>query len=144
MDFSLSRSNESTDSKQVLNVYAEIEGRKHWLGKMIAGLDDEAIKNNRECLNYKRRLQRSGGKYVMVEGSIFNPIKLMEIATIVSNFEEIAVSGGEYKNGYTELRITADFCPFIFRIYSENCLKALRKLYAKETPCYDFAVRCYA
>ena len=107
-------------------VYMESNyGRTHYVCEMTDESGDEAKAINELGLTLRARLTRSKGVYAMLEGSIFDPNRLLKSVCEISNYTVEPFIGGLYKDGYTLLTITADGCVNKYLIFSEPTLKTL-------------------
>jgi len=102
-----------------------IANDNHYVCDMTDGNAAEDIASNELGLTLRARLTRSKGKYVMLEGTIFNPERLLEAACEITDFKKEEFIGGEYKDGYTLLIITADGCINKYMIFSKSMLTSL-------------------
>ena len=117
----------SPDGKGKYAVYMNHNGREHYVCDMTDGNTSEDIASNELGLTLRARLTRSKGKYAMLEGTIYNPERLLEAACEINDFKKEEFIGGEYKEGYTTLTITADGCVNKYMIFSWDLLTTLIK-----------------
>jgi hypothetical protein len=93
-------------------------------------VDSDAVEDaaeNELGLTLRARLTRSKGQYAMLEGSIFNPERLLEAVCNVAHYEKEEFIGGAYMKGYTLLTITADGCVNKYMVFNKNLLNSLIK-----------------
>lgn len=94
---------------------------------MVDGDTGEDTAANELGLTLRARLTRSKGKYAMLEGTIFNPERLLDSACGITGHMTEEFIGGEYKDGYTLLTVTADGCTNKYMIFSKFMLTTLLK-----------------
>ena len=106
-------------------VYMRIDNKDHYVCEMTDGTAEGDLAVNEFGLTLRARLTRSRGAYAMLEGSIFNPNRLLDAACKITDFKKEVFEGGEYKNGYTLLTITADGCTNKYMIFGARTLEIL-------------------
>lgn len=119
------KNNDNPDGKKY-SVYMKFDG-DHYICDMIDGGTPNDVAANELGLTLRARLIRSKGKYAMLEGTVFNPERLLEAACEITDFIKKEFSGGEYKKGYTLLTIQADGCINKYMIFSKLLLDSLIK-----------------
>ena len=110
MNFYKVQKNQSNPDSQRYAVYMTHDNKAHYVCDMTDGSFAEDAALNELGLTLRARLTRSKGKYAMLEGSIFNPERLLDAACEITDFSTEEFTGGDYKNGYTLLTIAADGC----------------------------------
>jgi len=130
MNFKKIQKNQSNpDNAGKYAVYMQYNGGEHYVCDITDGTTADNITSNELGLTLRSRLIRSKGKYAMLEGTIFNPERLLEAACEINEFKKEAFTDGDYKDGYTLLIITADGCVNKYMIFSNELLAVLiRKL----------------
>lgn len=108
MEFYKVPKTESNPDGKVFAVYMKTISLEHYVCDMFADDSAEAAAVNALGLTLRARLDRSRGKYAMLEGEIFNPERLLRIACEITDFKKEDFTGDEYKNGHCLLTVTAD------------------------------------
>jgi len=108
-------------------VCMKLDGWEHYVCDMTDGNSAEDVSANELGLTLRARLVRSKGKYAMLEGTIFNPERLLDAACEITDFSTEEFTGGEYKNGYTLLTVTADGCVNKYMVFNKLMLETLTK-----------------
>jgi hypothetical protein len=98
---------------------------KHYVSEMIDDDSAAAAKANEIGLTLRARLDRSGGKYAMLEGSIFNPTRLLRIVCSVTEYDVKSFTDGIYKSGHNLLTVKADGCVNKYLVYNDRLLREL-------------------
>jgi len=101
------------------------EHREHYVCDYIAEDTPEAQAANELGLTLRSRLLRSKGKYAMLEGSIFSPLRLLEIIVSLKAYDVERFTGKEYRDGHALLKIEADGCINRYLIYGDKTLDGL-------------------
>ena len=127
MNFYKVQKNQSNPDSQIYAVYMAHENKEHYVCDMADGSSAEDAALNELGLTLRARLTRSKGKYAMLEGSIFNPERLLDAACGITDFSTEEFTGGDYKNGYTLLTVTADGCVNKYMIFNRVMLDSLIK-----------------
>ena len=127
MHFFKTPKQENNPKNNIFAVYMEWDRNEHYVCDMVDSDTEEANAVNELGLTLRARLTRSRGKYAMLEGSIFNPERLLDAACGVTNYQKEEFTGGSYKRGYTLLTVTTDGCVNKYMIFSEALLKMLIK-----------------
>ena len=110
---------------KAFSVYMENNGSAHYVCDMIGSSAKEDIAVNELGLTLRARLTRSKGKFAMLEGTIFDPERLLKSACEITGYEKEVFSGGEYMAGYSLLTITADGCVNKYMVFSNTLLNTL-------------------
>jgi hypothetical protein len=105
----------------------ELDRNEHYVCDLVVSDAAEDIAANELGLTLRSRLTRSKGRYAMLEGSIFDPERLLKAACGITGYKKDVFTGGEYKKGYTLLTITADGCVNKYMIFSALLLESLTK-----------------
>ena len=127
MKFTKIQKNQNPADGKKYAVYMNHENKEHYVCDMIDGSAAEDIALNELGLTLRARLIRSKGKYAMLEGTIFNPSRLLEAACEITDFQKEDFIGGDYKNGYTLLTVTADGCVNKYMIFNKSLADLLTK-----------------
>ena len=106
-------------------VYLKVRGNERYVCDMIDGNSVEDNSINELGLTLRVRLTRSQGKYAMLEGTIFNPERLLKAVCSTPTYQQEEFSGDEYKKGYTLLSITADGCENKYMVFDKMMLESL-------------------
>ena len=106
-------------------VYISIDRKTHYVCDMTDGTSAEDTAVNELGLTLRARLTRSNGKFAMLEGSVFNPERLLKAACEITEFKKEAFTGGDYKSGYTLITVTADGCVNKYMVFSKRMLDSL-------------------
>jgi len=111
-------------------VYMETgEHKEHYVCDFIAEDTPEAQAANELGLTLRSRLLRSKGEFAMLEGTIFNPHRLLNIIVSLKAYDVERFTGNEYRDGHALLKIEADGCINRYLIYSSKTVdKLLDKL----------------
>ena len=122
MNFTKVPKNQNNPDGAKFSVYLEYLGYKHYVCDMTDSTAAEDIAANELGLTLRARLTRSRGKYAMLEGTIFNPERLLDAACEITDYKKEEFTGGDYKDGYTLLTITADYCVNTYMIFDKKML----------------------
>ena len=95
------------------------DATKQYVCDYIDDDSPEAGEINELGLTLRSRILRSNGKYAMLEGTIFNPYRLLDI---IVNLNEYDV---DRNNGRILLKVTADGCVNQYLIFKERTLTEL-------------------
>lgn len=125
MNFYKTKKGENNPDGKTYAVYMELDKKEHYVCGMTDGSTAEDIASNELGLTLRSRLTRSSGKYAMLEGSIFDPERLLKAACEINDVKKEAFIGGDYKDGYTLLTVTADGCVNKYMIFSRYMLDSL-------------------
>lgn len=125
MKFVLELKNNSSEDQEQYLVYMIDNGQTHYVCEMCEGIGGDAQKINDLGLTLRARLHRSRGKYAMLEGTVFNPLRLIGCICHLENYQTEDFVGGIYKSGYTKLTIIADHCVNIYLIFQRPYLNTL-------------------
>ena len=125
MNFYKTKKGENNPDGKTYAVYLELDRNEHYVCDMVDGSTEEDTAVNELGLTLRSRLTRNHGKYAMLEGSIFDPERLLKAACEINDFKKEAFIGGEYKDGYTLLSVTADGCVNKYMIFSRYLLDSL-------------------
>jgi len=111
-------------------VYMETgEHKEHYVCDFIAEDTPRAQAANELGLTLRSRLLRSKGEFAMLEGTIFNPHRLLNIIVSLKAYDVERFTGNEYRDGHALLKIEADGCINRYLIYSSKTVdKLLDKL----------------
>ena len=112
---------EKSAKKGVYPVYMENNSADYYVCDMVDGDTEEAKTANELGLTLRARLVRSKGKYAMLEGTIFNPERLMDSCCSISDFKNEKFEDKDCKL----LTITADNCTNKYLIFCPVLLKEL-------------------
>jgi hypothetical protein len=115
----------SSKDGKVFAVFMNHNKREHYVCDLYEGDTPEAAAANELGLTIRSRLLRSGGESAMLEGSIFNPSRLLDIVCAVTDYTAEKVEGFNNVKGYTLLTITADGCVNKYMVFSEYTLERL-------------------
>ena len=85
----------------------------------------EAAAINELGLTLRARLERSKGSYAMLEGTIFNPYRLLDSIVDFKAFDVERFTGKEYRSGHALLKVEADGCTNRYLIYQKRTLDEL-------------------
>jgi hypothetical protein len=85
----------------------------------------EAKEINELGLTLRARLNRSRGEYAMLEGTIFNPTRLLDSIIKLTAFDVEKFTGSEYRDGHAILKVEADGCLNKYLIYGSYTLDKL-------------------
>lgn len=124
MTFFKEQINENNSGGRKYAVYMLNNGA-YYICDMIDGDSPGDVATNELGLTLRARLARSKGRYAMLDGTIFNPERLLDAACEINDFKKKEVSGGEKKKGYTLLTITADGCVNSYMIFDQYLLNTL-------------------
>ena len=127
MNFYKAQKNQNNPDSTKYAVYMKLNIAEHYVCDMSDGNTAEDVSLNELGLTLRARLTRSNGKYAMLEGAIFNPERLLDAACEITNFKKESFTGGDYKEGYTLLTVTADGCVNKYMIFSNVMLDLLVK-----------------
>ena len=125
MVFSKTAKKENNPDGNVYSVQMRHNGRDYYVCEMIDSETPEAVAANELGLTLRARLVRSKGQYAMLEGTIFNPIRLLDAACEVTNYTKDYFVNGDSQEGYTLLTIMADECINKYMIFSSSLLSSL-------------------
>jgi len=105
------------------------EHKEHYVCDFIAEDTPGAQAANELGLTLRSRLLRSKGEFAMLEGTIFNPHRLLNIIVSLKAYDVERFTGNEYRDGHALLKIEADGCINRYLIYSSKTVdKLLDKL----------------
>jgi len=105
------------------------EHKEYYVCDFIAEDTPEAQAANELGLTLRSRLLRSKGEFAMLEGTIFNPHRLLNIIVSLKAYDVERFTGNEYRDGHALLKIEADGCINRYLIYSSKTVdKLLDKL----------------
>jgi hypothetical protein len=124
MDFIKSKKTESNSSNRV-PVFMRLYNDYFYVCDMADSSDPEHVAVNELGLTLRARLVRSSGKYAMLEGTIFNPQRLIGAACEINDFKKEEVPGTDGKKGHTLLTVTADGCVNTYMIFDKSLLDSL-------------------
>ena len=116
---------ENNEDGRKYAVYMKLLGNEYYVCDMIEGNTAEDSIINELGLTLRARLIRSRGKYAMLEGTIFNPERLLKSICGTPTYKKEEFSNGEYKRGYTLLSINADGCENKYMIFDKTMLDSL-------------------
>ena len=125
MVFQKTAKKENNPDGNLYTVQMRYGGRNYYVCQMIDGDTPEAAAVNELGLTLRARLVRSKGKYAMLEGTIFNPSRLLDAACEVTDYSKDYFVSGDSQKGYTLLSITADGCVNKYMIFDTVLLRAL-------------------
>jgi len=123
MKFTKKAKKENNPDGNIYAVYMTANSGEHYVCDMID--NDESVAVNELGLTLRARLTRSNGKYAMLEGTIFNPTRLINAACKITDYNTEDFTGGEFKQGYTLLTVTADRCVNKYMIFCKSLLNTL-------------------
>ena len=107
-------------------VYMETRRHKeHYVCDYIAEDSPEADEANELGLTLRSRLLRSNGAFAMVEGTIFNPKRLLQIIVDLEDYSHEQYSGGIYRDSHSSLTVKADGCMNKYLLYDEITIKEI-------------------
>lgn len=127
MEFYKVPKKESNPDGKRYAVYMKHLGMDHYVCDMVEGNTAEDAATNALGLTLRARLDRSQGKYAMLEGEIFNPDRLLRSACEITEYKREDFTGGEYHNGYSLLTITADGCTNKYMVFDSAKRNSLIK-----------------
>ena len=118
------------DTEESLNekryaVYMVLDNKEHYVCDMIDADSAEAAATNELGLTLRARLTRSKGWYAMLEGTVFNPERLLDSACEITEYSTDEFKGGNYKDGFSLLTVTADNCVNKYFVFSDVLLERL-------------------
>ena len=125
MEFTRTLKKENNPEGNVYSVLMRHNGRIYYVCEMIDGDTEEAAAVNELGLTLRARLVRSKGQYAMLEGTIFNPSRLLDAVCEITDYTKEDFVSGDDKEGYSLLSITADGCINKYMIFSTSLLDAL-------------------
>lgn len=107
-------------------VYMETADHKeYYVCDYIVEDTPEAKETNELGLTLRARLNRSKGEYAMLEGTIFNPTRLLDSIVRLTAFDVEKFTGKEYRDGHALLKVEADGCINKYLIYKSSYLGKL-------------------
>ena len=107
-------------------VYMETSDHKeYYVCDYIIEDTPEAKETNELGLTLRARLNRSRGEYAMLEGTIFDPIRLLDSIVRLTAFDVEKFTGREYRDGHALLKVEADGCLNKYLIYKTSYLDKL-------------------
>ena len=108
----------------IFSVYMKTDKEQnHYVCDYIAEDTSEAQEVNELGLTLRSRLKRSRGIYAMLEGTIFNPERLLGIIVSFKSYDVESFTGKEYLDGHVVLKIEADGCVNKYLIYDKRYLE---------------------
>lgn len=134
MYFNKTVKKEDNPDGNVYTVQMRHNGRDYYVCEMIDSDTPEALAVNELGLTLRARLVRSRGQYAMLEGTIFNPNRLLEAACKITDYTKDYFVSGDSQEGYTLLSITADGCVNKYMVFSSNLLSVLSSELKKRMP----------
>ena len=102
------------------------EHKEHYVCEYIDVDTPEAKEINELGLTLRSRLLRSNGEFAMLEGTIFNPKRLMDVIVDLKSFEFEEFTGKEYRDGHSILTVEADGYINKYLIYSNKVVNELK------------------
>jgi len=116
---------QKTDNPGESVVFMHLRGVDYYVCDMVDNSNPNHVAINELGLTLRSRLARSNGKFAMLEGTIFNPERLLTAACAINDYQKKEIIGVNGKKGYTLLTITADDCVNTFMIFDKSLLGTL-------------------
>lgn len=120
MNFYKKQIGENAQAGKRYAVYMHHNQDHYYVCEMVDSNAPEDAAANELGLTLRSRLVRSKGKYAMLQGTIFNPSRLINAACEITKYKKEDVSSGNTK-GYTLLTVTADGCVNSYMVF-DRCL----------------------
>ena len=128
MTFTRKPKNEGDPNSKIFAVHmTQTNKTPQYVCDMIDDNGEEADAVNNLGLTLRTRLVRSKGDYAMLEGSIFNPNKLLIATVNITDLKVEQIAGGIKDGGHALLTVTADGCVNKYIIFNPYTLSDLER-----------------